>query len=166
MKAGPSVAAALAALVALSASCGPRDATAELPIDFSFSRGGRQHTLAELRGRPLVLVLMRTAEMSSQAYMVEVAAAFRATGGKVRYLVLTLEPAEAPLVDPFVEFMGLPFEMGVADRTVAEGKTALGILPPAPVTLIIDSSGRIFDAASGVVRADELGRAVGRVEGR
>ncbi|MDD5309095.1 MAG: hypothetical protein PHU25_17420 [Deltaproteobacteria bacterium] len=166
MKVSSRLAVVCAALALLPASCGPIAAGKEPPVDFAFTMGGRQRTLAELRGRPVVLVLMRTAEMSSQAYMTEVTAAFRATGGAIRYLVLTLEPAEAPLVAPFAEFMGLPFEVGVAERAVAEGRTALGVLPAAPITLIFDSSGRVFDAASGVVRAEELGRAIARALGR
>ena len=111
-------------------ACGPpaqpTHADVDKTVDFTFTLDGEPHRLAELRGRPVVLVLMRTSELVSQMYMREVTEAFRLRAGEIRFLVLTVEPSEAPFIEPYVESEELPFPIGVSAPDLARGETALG----------------------------------------
>jgi hypothetical protein len=128
-------------------------------VDFAFELKGETHRIAELRGRPLVLVLMRTSSLASQLYMTEVSKAFSRIAGRTRFLVLSIEPHELPFVEPYAEFEKLPFSIGVAERAVSLGQTPLGVIPVIPTTYLISSQGRVMDAAAGSVKAEEIVRA-------
>jgi len=136
------------------------------PIDFTYEMGGKQTKLSRLRGRPLVLVLMRTSELPSQAYMKEVSQAFTKIAGVVRFLVLTIEQMEAPFVGPYAEAEQLPFPIGVAEPDVGNGLSPLGLIPTTPTTYLIDSKGRVYDAAAGLVKSDQLIEAIQHVDKR
>ena len=158
---------AIILVTALLAACGApsnHDTTSPGPndrVDFTYELNGEHHRISELRGRPVLLVLMRTSEMSSQAYMLELANAFRQIAGRTRFLVLTIEPTEAPFIEMYVESEKLPFPIGLAGDSVALGRSSLGIIPITPATYIIDASGRVADAAAGRVQTDDLVRAIG-----
>ncbi len=110
----------------------------------------------------MVLVLMRTSDVTSQMYMPHVAEAFIDVAGEPVFLVLTEEPAEAPFVDVYTESEDLPFAIGVAEAAVGRGDSALGEIPAIPATYIIDREGRVVDVAAGVVTAKEITKALGR----
>ncbi|MDJ0761867.1 MAG: hypothetical protein QNJ97_02670 [Myxococcota bacterium] len=109
---------------------------------------------------------MRTSDLASQAYMPQVAAAFRKTAGQTKFLVLSIEPSEAPFVEAYATFENLPFPIGVADPMVGQGRTALGQVPAIPATYLLDESGRPTEAALGVVAAENLVAAIEQLEGR
>ena len=155
---------AIAVLIgaSLSVACGaPRSPYGEQPVDFTYRMEGAEHRLAELRGRPLVLVLIRTAELTSEIYLREVRRAYTKVAGRPRFLVLSLEPSEEPLLEPFAEFQELPFPIGVAEFAVAAGQSGLGRIPLVPSTYLLDHHGRVGDLAAGAISAEEL---VGAVE--
>ncbi|MCP4676001.1 MAG: redoxin domain-containing protein [Deltaproteobacteria bacterium] len=164
----PAVKSGLAVIVitAFILACGAPAATdsegpaPDIQVDFTYELNGKPHRISELRGRPVVVVLMRTSEMSSQAYMLQVADAFRQIAGRTRFLVLTIEPSEAPFTEMYVVSEKLPFPIGLAEDSVARGLSSLGVIPIIPTTYIIDASGHIADAAAGRVRADDIVRAV------
>ena len=147
-----------AAILAMAAmACGRINSkNVEPPVDLSFEIKGERHYLSELRGRPLVLVLIRTSEIASQAYAGELKDAFGRIAGSVRFLVLTIEPLEAPFVEPYAEFENLPFSIGVAEKDVALGRSALGIVPVVPSTYLFNSRGEVVSAVPGVLLADTL----------
>ena len=128
-----------------------KDLDPDIPVDFSFVLDGKIHRISELRRRPLVLVLMRTSEVMSQLYMDGVTEAFVKTAGRLQFLVLTIEPNEAPFVAPYVAFEKLPFPIGVAEREVLLGESALGIVPGVPCTYFIDAEGRPRTVVAGVI---------------
>ena len=72
-------------------------------INFAYVLYGEFHQLSELRGRPLVLVLMRTSDIPSQVYMAEVKAAYDAIVEKAELLVLTIASSESPFVELYSE---------------------------------------------------------------
>jgi hypothetical protein len=125
-------------------------------VDFAFELQGERHFLAELRGRPLLLVFIRTSEITSQLYMRELVAAFGKIAGEWRFLVLTIEPSEAPFVEMYAEFEKLPFPAGVAEPAVIQGKSVLGVVPAVPATYFLDIRGRVVRRGTGVARADEI----------
>jgi hypothetical protein len=126
------------------------------PIDIGFQLNDEVHRLAGLRGRPVVLVLMRTSEVSSMAHIREVKTAYEHIAGRIQFLVLTAEPTEAPFVGPYVESEKLPFPIGIAEPSVALGLSPLGRVPIIPSTYFIDSSGVIVDAAPGLTSSDVI----------
>lgn len=132
------------------------------PVDLRFTEGEAEHRISELRGRPLVLALIRTSEVVSQMYVEELVRAHRRNAGRLRYLVLTLEPGESPFVEMYAEFGELPFPVGVAEPAVVRGESALGVLPMVPCTFVIDERGVVVDAAAGLVTADQIDAAVER----
>jgi len=154
---------ALASAIA-AAACGARSEPphGSEPVDLAYALDGEPHRLSELRGRPLVLVLIRTSEVVSQMYLDEVAEAHARTAGRLRFLVLTIEPSEAPFVDLFRESEGLPFPVGVAEADVAQGRSGLGLIPLVPSTYLVAPDGRVEDVAAGAVPAEDIVREVER----
>ncbi len=125
-------------------------------IDFAFAMAGEAHRLSHFRGRPLVLILMRTSEISSQIYMQQVKAAFAGPVGDTRFLVLTIEPREAPFVEAYAEFEDLPFDIGVAEPALRNGQTMLGLVPGIPCTYVFDAHGHLKSAAPGILKSSEI----------
>jgi len=136
------------------------------PIDFAFEIGGEQHRLAELRGRPVALVLMRTSEIPSQIFMADLKEAFAKRAGKTRFLVLTVEPLEKPFVAPYVEAEKLPFPVGVAEPDVALGRSSLGVVPVVPCSYFIGSQGELVSAAAGAIPAREIEQRIEQLDRR
>ena len=125
-------------------------------VNFNYVLYGEEHQLAELQGRPLVLVLMRTSDIPSQVYMTEVKTALDRIAGTTGMLVLTIAPSEAPFVELYSESEDLPFAIGVADETVLLGTSPLGKVPVVPTTYFIDGNGRLQSTLPGVVRAEAI----------
>jgi hypothetical protein len=126
------------------------------PVSLRYLMEGEWRDLSQLRGRPVVLVLISTADIVSQAYLREVAEAFERTAGKVVYLVLSIEPSEAPFLEVYREAEDLPFSVGLSQDGVGRGESDLGYVPVVPTTYIIDEKGGVIDAAAGAVTADDL----------
>ncbi len=132
----------------------------EHPVDFAYEIDGQVHHLSQARGRPVVLVLVRIAELTSDLFMKQVVDTFNSTAGKTLFLVLTIAPNEAPMLDQYAEIKELPFSIGLADWSVAQGETRLGLIPVVPSTYLIGPDGRVRDMAPGFVAADVLTRAI------
>lgn len=153
-------------ICAIAGGCGGAEKStreAKRPVDFAYDLHGEQHRLAELRGRPVVLVLVRISEVASEMHIYQVVEAYPRSAGEARYLVLTLEPTEEPLLDNYVEYHELPFAIGVAEWAVAEGQSDLGIIPLVPTTVFVDRDGRVASAFAGAVPADDLVREIERL---
>ncbi len=129
-------------------------------VDFTYKIDAQTYRLADLRGRPIVLVLMRISEMPSHIYLKEVVRAFHKAAGKTRFLVLTIEPSEEAFIELFVESEELPFPIGVAEEDVAHGKSALGRIPVVPTTYFVDSSGSVVSVAVGGVEEKKIVKAI------
>lgn len=156
---------ALLAALAFPAACGSREPAPpqRLPVDFAYQLEGEEHRLSELRGRPLVLILVRVSEVVSEMYLYQVLAAYPRSAGKARYLVLSLEPNEEPLLEPYSEHHELPFPIGIAEWAVAAGESDLGLIPLVPTTALIGPDGVIEAAFAGVMPADDLVREIDRL---
>lgn len=150
----------LLALLLSTLACGAADERKpdlpDKPVDFSYQLDGEEHRLSEIRGRPVVVVLVRISEVVSEMYLYQVVNAYPRSAGNARFLVLTLEPTEEPLIDAYVEHHKLPFTIGVAEWAVATGESELGRIPLVPTTVFIDADGRIASAFAGVAPADDL----------
>jgi len=151
-------------VAACAASCGARAEPPyrDGPIDFAFALNGAQMRTSELMGRPLVLVLVRTSEVTSELYVDELVKAHSRIAGDTRLLVLSISPNEAPFLEAYVEERALPFPIGLADWSVAEGSSALGLVPIVPTTYLIDAEGEVVEMIPGAVSADVLERALAR----
>jgi hypothetical protein len=153
---------AMATAVILAIGCGSRPPPpySEHPVDFAYEIDGQVRHLSQARGRPVVLVLVRTAELTSDLFIDQVVNAFTHTAGKTFFLVLSIAPNEAPMLDEYVELKELPFSIGLADWSVAQGGTRLGLIPVVPSTYLIGPDGRVRDMAPGFVAADVLIKAI------
>ena len=152
----------IATAVILAIGCGSRQPSpySEHPVDFAYEIDGQVLHLSQARGRPVVLVLVRIAELTSDLFMEQVVEAFTRTAGKTFFLVLTIAPNEAPMLEQYVELKDLPFSIGLADWSVAQGETRLGLIPVVPSTYLIGPDGRVRDMAPGFVSGDVLIRAI------
>jgi len=147
-------------LCVIAASCGAAETEQrdlpDKPIDFVYQLDGEEHRLSELRGRPVVVILVRVSEVVSEMYLYQVVDAYPRAAGNARFLVLGLEPSEEPLIEPYVEHHQLPFDIGIAEWSVAAGESEIGRIPLVPTTVFVDADGRIASAFAGVVPADDL----------
>jgi hypothetical protein len=110
----------------------------------------------------VVLVLVRISELTSEVYLDQIVAAHARAAGNTRFLVLSIAPNEAPFLDEYVEARELPFPIGLAEWSVAEGTSDLGLVPVVPTTYLIDEGGAIVEMIVGAVKADELVGAIVR----
>ncbi|MCP4603931.1 MAG: hypothetical protein GY847_25985 [Proteobacteria bacterium] len=143
-----------------------RARVSELPVDFAFEVNAKLHNLSDLRGRPLVLVFMRTSEIPSQIYIKEIVKAFYKVAGRVQFLALTIEPSETPFVALYAESEELPFPIGVAEQDVAKGKSSLGRIRIVPSTYFVNSSGKVFQMVAGMISVDDIVQVVQALDER
>ena len=157
-------AAALLLFAALVSACGARYTPPyrQGPIDFAFTLGGEDRRLGELEGRPLVLVLVRTSEVTSELYLDELVKAHAEIEGETRLLVLSIDPNEGKLLPAYLEERGLPFPIGLAEWPVAEGTSALGLVPIVPPTYLIGKDGAVAGMIPGAVKGEQLVRELER----
>lgn len=142
----------------LLASCGGREPPpySEGPVNIVYEMAGEVDQLSALRGRPVVLVLMRVNELTSELFIDAVVEAHGRMAGKIRFVVLTLDVNEAPMLDQYVEFHELPFRVGVAQWEVSQGRTGLGMIPVSPTTYFIGRNGEVEAMLPGAVPAQSF----------
>jgi hypothetical protein len=147
-----------------AAACGSREPPPYRPgpIDVAFSLDGEARALAQLRGRPVVLALVRISELTSELYLDQIVDAYKRAAGTTRFVVLSIAPNEAPFLDEYVAQRALPFRIGLAEWAVAEGTSDLGLIPIVPTTYLVDEDGAIVAGVAGAVKADDLVRALDR----
>ncbi|MCK9459865.1 MAG: hypothetical protein M0R80_09535 [Proteobacteria bacterium] len=109
-----------------------------------------------------MLALVRISEITSEMYIDQLVEAHRRAAGETRFVVLSIAPNEAPFLDEYVESRELPFPIGLAEWSVAEGTSDLGLVPVVPTTYLVDEDGAIADVVVGAVTADDLVRVLDR----
>ena len=149
-------------LFASLSGCGGGTVGANLPepVNISYQIDGSVRQLIHERGRPVVLILMRTSEVVSQIYMQNLRDIYMMSKGCLGFVVLTIEPTEAPFVAQYVAFEKLPFQIGVASPAVLLGRSALGVVPGIPTTYFIDETGAVVEVISGVIEKKVLEKKV------
>jgi peroxiredoxin len=135
---------------------GPQKPYTEEPVDFEYQMQDRTYSIHQLRTKPLLLVLVRTSEVTNEMHLDQVQQMYQQLARHLHLLVLSIAPNEAPMLDMFVEFHEYPFQIGMAPWSVASGQSELGVLPDIPMTFIIDENGRIVDRLAGAVNADKI----------
>jgi hypothetical protein len=154
-----------AILACLLFSCGGREPLpyCDGPVNIAYEMEGEVEQLSALRGRPVVLVLLRLNELTSELFIDAVVEAHGRMAGKIRFVVLTMDTNEAPMVDHYVEFHELPFPVGVAGWEVPQGRTGLGLIPISPTTYLVDRRGRVARMIPGAVPAEAIEDAAARL---
>ena len=135
---------------------GPQTPYRNAPIDFQYQMQGNTYTLSQLRERPLLLVLVRTAEVTNEMHLDQIQQMYTKTIRHMNILVLSIAPNEAPMLDMFVEFNNYPFHIGLAPWEVASGNSDLGVIPNIPTSYLIDQNGQIIDMLQGATNADKI----------
>ena len=138
-------------------SCaGPQKPYADAPIEFEYEMQGETYSLNVLRGKPLLLVLVRTSEVTNEMHLDQIQQLYDRTIRRMNILVLSIAPNEAPMLDMFVAFHDYPFHIGMAPWNVSSGQSGLGILPTIPSTYILDAEGRVIDLIPGATNGDQI----------
>lgn len=160
----------LAALSALSAACGskkdggPAVGVSGVPAPvarFSYdSLDDRPVSSDAMRGRVAVLAFVTTYDLASQA-QVDFVAALAKRDPRPACAVVALQPkSERELVEQYVQALGVSFSAAMVDV----GATGFGDVR-VPTVIVLDAAGRIALRKEGIVKGDELARAVSAAAG-
>ncbi|MBN2714885.1 MAG: redoxin domain-containing protein [Deltaproteobacteria bacterium] len=141
---------------ALISCAGPQKPYSRSPIDFQYEMQGQTYSLSQLRGKPLLLVLVRTSEVTNEMHLDQIQKIYAKAIRRINVLVLSIAPNEAPMLDMFVEFHDYPFHIGMAPWNVTSGQSDIGVLPNIPSTYFIDDDGRILDLLAGAANGDKI----------
>ncbi|MBN2526357.1 MAG: redoxin domain-containing protein [Deltaproteobacteria bacterium] len=134
----------------------PQKPYSDAPVDFEYEMQGQTYALHQLRGKPLLLVMVRTSEVTNEMHLDQIQIIYNKAVRHINVLVLSIAPNEAPMLDMFVEFHDYPFHIGMAPWRVTTGQSDLGILPNIPLTYFIDENGRVTDLMIGATNAEKI----------
>ena len=143
-------------IILWGACAGPQKPYSDTPVDFQYEMLGKTYSLSQLRGRPTLLVLVRTSEVTNEMHLDQIQQMYANNIQRMNILVLTIAPNEAPMLDMFVEFHDYPFHIGMAPWDVSSGQSDLGVLPAIPSTYIIDKNGEVVDLIPGATNQDKI----------
>jgi len=129
------------------------------PVAFAFdSLDDRPLTSESTRGKPTVLAFVTTASLAAQAQVDFLVAMAKRDGDQIRYGVVALEPPEnRELVELYVRALSIGFPVAMADLQTLAGVSAFVDVRSVPVTVVLDSVGRIVWRVDGrIARSDEI----------
>jgi hypothetical protein len=135
------------------------------PVDFAFdSLDGRAVTAAATRGALTVIAFVTTSSIPAQAQVDFLVAMAKNDGERVHYAVVALEPVEdRELVEMYAKALAIPFPVAIADSNTRSGAGPFGDVTHVPVTIVLDSEGRVAWRTDGrVAKSDELRAAMRR----
>ncbi|MBN2341267.1 MAG: hypothetical protein JXX29_09370 [Deltaproteobacteria bacterium] len=148
--------AVILAITSTISCAGPQKPFSDGPIDFPYLMQGESYSLSQLHGKPLMLVLVRTSEVTNEMHLDQIQKVVPQLKGRVTVLILTIASNEAPMLDMFVEFHDYPFHIGIADWSVADGQSPLGRIPDVPTTYFINENGHIIDLLPGAMNEEKI----------
>lgn len=126
------------------------------PINFTYEMQGAPYQLRQLQGKPMLLVLVRTSEVTNEMHLDELQKVHKKLHNRITILVLTIAPNEKPMLDMFVEFHDYPFHIGIAQEGVALGQSPLGIIPNVPTTYILSANGMVLEMLPGAMNTEKM----------
>ena len=154
----------ITAFLFINSGCGiQKPGYSKHPVNFSFEMNKKQFRVSEFRGDPLLIVLVRISEISSELFLKEIQKTYMQTKGKVQFMVLSIDSNDAPMLNMFEKFHQYPFHIGLAQVEVSLGKTELGIIPIVPSAYLLNDKGTIVDMAAGVVPAQNIINSINRL---
>jgi hypothetical protein len=136
------------------------------PVEFAFdSLDERSVTSATTRGKPTVLTFITTSSLSSQAQVDFLIAMAKNDAEHVHYAAVALEGVESrEIVELYEKALSIPFPVALADPRTRAGGSVFGDVSAVPVTVLLDSAGRIAWRIDGrVVKSEELRREIRRL---
>jgi hypothetical protein len=134
------------------------------PVDFEFESIDERPVSAEAtRGKLTILTFVTTSNLAAQAQVDFLVAMAKNDGDRVNYAVVALERGDSrELVGLYKKALSIPFPVSIADAQTLLGAGAFGDVHAVPVTVILDSWGRVAWRVDGrVAKSSEL-RAVMR----
>lgn len=167
------------ALAASAAACGAKPAAAPAagavaplvgegaPLRFTFDDADPARPpldAAKLRGKPLVLALLTTYDMASQAQAKFLAISIARRQGAVRAAAILLDPIEnRPLAPAFREALRLEYQVAVADAATIAGRGPFGALHSVPALIVLDADGRVAWKKAGLTKDVEIDEILDRL---
>jgi hypothetical protein len=127
-------------------------------VHFSFQGvDGKPLTSDAMRGRLSVIGFGATYDMASQAQARFLTGLFKTHVPRVNTALLILEPpANAPMVEAFVQALELPYPVAYADDATIAGHGPFAGLHSVPSVVVLDGEGREVWRRLGIVEESEL----------
>ena len=132
-------------LVACAGSTPPTSATPRAVVDVQLPRlGGGALSLAALRGHPVVVFMFTTWSLRAQVEaprVAQLADRYRTAG--LRVVGIALDRSAHALIETYVRFVGINFDVGLAEPNDLELIAAFGPTRQVPRTVLLDRAGRV-----------------------
>jgi len=114
-----------------------------------------------LGGRTTVIAFLTTYDLASQAEALFLSHLLHAHSPRINAAAVVLEPPEnRPLVVAFRDGLGLEYPVAMGDSALIAGNGPFGDVHAVPSTVVLDSENRLMWKHVGLVKEDELERAL------
>lgn len=150
----------LAAALTLSltaAACAGTTPGSATPLDLTVrNEEGRSLELAALRGRPALIFLFTTYDVTSQLALTPLIAASQSEE-RATFVGIAVQPDAAEFLAQFKKTLDIPFALYADDSgALLQGKTVLGKLPSVPAYVALDAQGHVHKTFVGVAKKDQI----------
>lgn len=150
-----------------TATVAPEPAPGAPPVSFAWTDlRGRPLTTASVRGRVTVLAFVATYDVASQAQARFLTALSKRHVPRLNVGLVVLEQeTNRPLVEAFVDSLGIDYPVAFADPATLAGKGPFEGLHHVPSVVVLDRDGRERARRLGLATEEDLEVMVGEVDG-
>ena len=130
-------------------------------LSFDLPRlGGGRVAFSGLVGNPAVIFLFTTWSLRSQVEASRLAALYRRSRGcGTRFVGVALDrKTPVSMIETYVRFTGIPFDVALAEPTHPALRVGLGPTRHVPRTLVLDARGSILEDFQGLTQLPRLER--------
>lgn len=147
-------------------SVAPTPAPGAPPVSFAWTDlRGRPLSTASMRGRVTVLAFIATYDVASQAQTRFVTALSKRHVPRLNVALVVLEqPSNRPLVEAFVDSLGIEYPVAFADAATLAGEGPFEGLHHVPSVVVLDREGRERARRLGLATEQDLEDLVREVE--
>lgn len=132
-------------------------------MDARFGDAAGESRLADLRGRPVVVVFFATWCMPCLA-MIPALVQLHERHPEIHILAVGMDLEGRTVLEPFRRHYGLRFPVVPAGREVASGRSGFGQVTELPATALLDSAGRPVAGWGGPVSLEAFEEALRAVD--
>jgi hypothetical protein len=136
------------------------------PVAFAWTDlAGKPLTADSVRGRTTVLAFVATYDVASQAQARFLTALSRHHVPRLNVALVVLEQeANRPMIEAFVDTLGIDYPVALADAATLAGKGPFEGLHHVPSVVVLDKGGRERARRLGLAKEEELEALVKEVE--